>query len=58
LPFGQVRVRPTVVIHTSSGIQITDDNDLTNRSEFGDVHVESVEMCLCIQIAILIVEVG
>ena len=58
LPFSHFRIGETVVSMTSSGIKITDHNDLTTRCKFGNVKTEGVEMGSGIQIAVLVFEVS
>ena len=58
LPFSHFRIRETIVSMTSSGIKISNHNDLTTRCKFGNVRTEGVEMGSGIQIVILVFEVS
>jgi hypothetical protein len=57
LPTIKLSCRKSVITQTSSGIQVTNNNDLTNSTEFGNVQAKGVEMGFCIQVTIFMKEV-
>jgi hypothetical protein len=58
LPFSHFRIGESIISMTSSGIEISNHNDLTNCSKFGIVRTEGIEMGSSIQVAVFVFEVS
>jgi hypothetical protein len=58
LPSSKFRFGGPIITQSSSGIQVTNNNDLTNNTEFGNVLAEGIEVGFCIQITIFMEEIG